>query len=449
MNEKFFDILLEKAKEAGFEKAEVYAVSGESFAVSVFNGEIDAYNVNSSTGISFRGLYGGKMGYSYSEIADDAACEMLINKAIESAKSVENDDIEFIYDGGSEYADGSAAYNDSLNNVSAQQKIDIAFALEKAAKACDKRVKTVAYNRVSTVSSSVVIKNTQGLDLKKNTNYFVIVVGPVVEDNGLMYNGSAFKMGHDILSVDIDALAKDAVNDALAYIGAKQPKSGKYKAIMRNDVLCTFMQTFSSVFSAENAQKGLSLLAGKEGEKVASDIFTLRDEPMREGCIGISEFDDEGVPTVDKSIIENGVLKTLLHNLKTANKQGVKPTGNGAKAGYKSPVGISAVIMTVNPGEKDLEGLAKDMGDGIIITDISGLHAGANAVSGDFSLLSKGFEVKDGVITGPLEQMTIAGNFFEVLKNIVAVGSDMYTDIGSAMLIMPSVMISEIAVAGE
>ena len=151
--------------------------------------------------------------------------------------------------------------------------------------------------------------------------------------------------------------------------------------------------------------------------------------------------------TRTKAVIENGKLTTLLHNLKTARKAGVKTTGNAAKNGYAGTVNVSPSNFYLKPGEKSKEELLADLGNGLVITEVSGLHAGANAISGDFSLIAQGYTVKDGKKDQPVERITVAGNFFQLLKNIRAIGSDLTfpgSPIGS-----PSVDVGEIAVAGK
>ena len=146
-------------------------------------------------------------------------------------------------------------------------------------------------------------------------------------------------------------------------------------------------------------------------------------------------------------MVENGVLKTLLHNLKTARKAGVKSTGNARKNDYASPVHVAPSNFFFKPGDKDLDDLMADMGEGLVITDVSGLHAGANPSSGDFSLLAEGYTVKDGKKDQPVDRITVAGNFYTLLKNIRAVGSDLKFT-GSSVC-SPSLDVGELKVAGK
>lgn len=130
------------------------------------------------------------------------------------------------------------------------------------------------------------------------------------------------------------------------------------------------------------------------------------------------------MPTRKKNVVEKGVLQTLLHNLTTAAKQGVATTGNAAR-GYASAVGVAPSNFYIAPSQESVEAMLARMGEGFLITEVSGLHAGANQISGDFSLLAKGFAVRGGQKAEPVEQITVAGNFFAVLKDVVAVADDL------------------------
>jgi PmbA protein len=195
----------------------------------------------------------------------------------------------------------------------------------------------------------------------------------------------------------------------------------------------------------------MSLLAGKEGSKVASDTVTITDDPMREGVSIQTYFDAEGVAAHRKNIVENGVLNTLLYNRETALKAGKESTGNASKGSYESPVGISPYAFCIEAGEYSLDQLFEIAGDGVYITEVKGLHAGANAITGDFSIESAGFLIKNGKKAEAIKSFTIAGNFFELLKSIHALSNEVemgvptgFTTFGS-----PAVLIKDMSVAGK
>ena len=443
---QFKNLLFEKAKVAGFNECEVYFSNGESISISVYEGEVEKYNLAKSFGLSFRGKINNKMGYSYTEILDEAAIDMLINSAKNSAALIENEDETFIY-GGDKIYNEVKTYSEKLENIDPSKMIDLALELEKEAKNyCDKVV-NINGCKISYSSSNYGIYNSKGLELTNKDNILTSYVVPVVEDKNGKNDGVGYVVASSLDEVNPKQIAKQGVEEALSKLGGKSIPSGTYKTIIYNEAMVQLLETFAGTFSGDAAQKGLSLFKGKEGQIVASSFVTIVDNPLMDGGLASAPFDDEGVATFTKELIHEGKLNTLLHNLKTANKQGVKSTGNGFKASYASSVGVSESNLYLKEGDKSFEDLMNEINEGIIITDLAGLHSGANTVSGDFSLAAKGFYVKDGKKAFPVEQITLAGNYFELLKNITSVGNDLkfpMSNVGS-----PSVIATGLSIAGK
>ncbi|WP_434794776.1 Metalloprotease PmbA [Terrisporobacter petrolearius] len=443
---QFKNLLFEKAKIAGFDECEIYFSDGESISISVYEGEVEKYNLAKSFGLSFRGKINNKMGYSYTEILDEVAIDMLINSAKNSATLIENDDETFIYVGDKTYSEVKT-YSKELENIDPGKMIDLALDLEKEAKNyCDKVV-NINGCKISYSSSNYGIYNTKGLELNNKDNILTSYVVPVVEDESGKNDGVGYVVASSLDEVKPREMAAQGVEEALSKLGGKSIPSGSYKTIIYNEAMVQLLETFASTFSGDAAQKGLSLLKGKEGDMIASPIVTIVDDPLMEGGLASAPFDDEGVATFTKELVYEGKLNTLLHNLKTAHKQGVKSTGNGFKASYASSVNVSESNLYLRKGEKSFEDLMKEINEGVIITDLAGLHSGANTVSGDFSLAAKGFYVENGKKTFPVEQITLAGNYFDLLKNIVAIGNDLkfpMSNVGS-----PSVLVTGLSIAGK
>ena len=176
------------------------------------------------------------------------------------------------------------------------------------------------------------------------------------------------------------------------------------------------------------------------------------DDPFYPENPCAASFDDEGYPTHKKNVIENGRLNTLLYNLKTAAVAGKTSTGNGSKAGYTASVNVSPFTMYLAPGQLTEEELAAQAGNGVYIDSVTGLHAGASAVSGDFSLQSAGFLIKDGKKTDEyVKSFTVAGNFYDLLKNITALSNKVVlpTALGSTAFASPAVLVEGLSIAGK
>ena len=443
---QFKDLLFEKAKLAGFNECEVYFSDGENISISVYEGEVEKYNISKSFGLSFRGKINNKMGYSYTEILDESAIDMLINGAKNSATLIENEDETFIYDGDQIY-NKVKTYSEKLENIDLSKMIDLALDLEKETKNYSDKVVNINGCKISYSSSNYGIYNSKGLELTNKDNLLTSYVVPVVEDKSGKNDGVGYIIASAIDDVNPKQIAKQGVEEALAKLGGKSIASGTYNTIIYSEAMVQLLETFAVNFSADAAQKGLSLFKGKENQMVASSLVTIVDDPLIDGGLASAPFDDEGVATFTKELIYKGKLNTLLHNLKTAQKQGVKSTGNGFKSSYASSVGVSESNLYLKEGDKSFEDLMNEIREGIIITDLAGLHSGANTVSGDFSLAAKGFYVKDGQKIFPVEQITLAGNYFELLKNITSVGNDLkfpMSNVGS-----PSVIVNGLSIAGK
>ena len=442
----FVKELFSKAQEEGFSEYEVYYVDRESLSISVYKEEVEKYNLNNSAGLSFRGKFGDRIGYSYTEILDEDAIEMLVKKAKENVLAIENNDIQFIYEGDKEYKEIST-YHEELEDIPADKLINIAISMEKEAKKYCNKVESFSGCSVSYSSGKYGIINSKGLNLSNKSNLLTAYVVPIVKDLDKMYDGCGYVVAKSLNDVKPDKIAKMGVDEALSKIGGTSIASGNYKVIINNEAMVSLLSTFAGIFSGEAVQKGLSLLKDKEGEIIAADIVNLVDDPHLEDGLASVSFDDEGVATLKTYLIKNGKLNSLLHNLKTANKAGVKSTGNGFKSSYASPISVSPTNFYIEPGINSLEEMTKKINKGLIITDFAGLHSGANSITGDFSLAAKGFYIEDGIKTHPVEQITVAGNFFTLLNNIEEIGSDLkfpMSSVGS-----PSIVIKELSIAGE
>lgn len=443
---QFVNELFDKAKEVGFAECEVYYVDKESLSIGVYKGEVEKYNLNNSYGLSFRGKINDKIGYSYTEILDKDAIEMLVRSAKESALSIESEDIQFIYEGDKEYKDISTYYPE-LENIEADKLINIALGMEKEARELSDKVTSFGGCAVSYSSGSYGIINTKGLNLKNKSNILTAYVVPILTIEDKMYDGFGYVVAKSLDEVDVKKIANQGIEEALSKVNGKSVESGNYPIVIKNEAMVSLLSTFAGIFSADAAQKGLSLLKDKEGEVIASSNVSLVDDPHLEDGLATVGFDDEGVATKKTYLIKDGKLETLLHNLKTANKAGVKSTGNGFKGSYASPISVSPTNLYIEPGHKDFDGIISSIDKGLIICDFAGLHSGANSITGDFSLAAKGFYIENGKKTFPVEQITIAGNFFDMLKNIDEVGSDLLFPMSSVG--SPSVRVNGLAVAGE
>ena len=437
----------DEAARLGLTEYEIYYMSNEELSVDTLNKVQNSFSSGVSGGICFRVLHDGKMGYAASELMEEAEMKALVSRAMANAEATDKLDTVGIFAGSPSYAE---LKNQGFTPKSAAELKSLTSALaEEIYGASDKVTGGTATYGV-TAGFTVRLSNSHGLNLETRCGISALQAAAVISDDGKYESAYDMKelKGEDI---DMKAMAEDVVADAIRKASAGLIESGKYSVVLSAKQMRTILSAYVSAFSAKTAQMGMSLLAGKEGEKIASDIVNITDDPMREGVSIQTNFDAEGVAAYRKSIVEGGVLKTMLHNRETAKKAGVESTCNASKGGYASPVAVSPYAFCLEAGDKTEDELFAMADGGIYITELKGLHAGANPITGDFSIESAGFRIVDGKPSEAVKSFTIAGNFFELLKSIAALSDTVevavtggFTTFGS-----PAVLIHNMSVAGK
>ena len=445
----FRDKLFRAAADAGFTDYEIYYISNVTDTYRVQGGEVAEYKSAGADGLSFRGVYAGKMGYASSERIAEDVIPYLVENAKQNALIIESEDAETLYEGEAEYPT-VAGCNPALGAVPSRELAETALRLEKEAFAADARVTGVDYCVLSRGTGAMLLANSKGLNACHSDSYVLSYIQPKIADGEDVKTGFTYIAGSDWSVVDAAALAKEAVDIAVAKLGAKPVASGSYDVLIGRDAMMDLTEAFAGVFSAESVQKGFSLLAGKMGTTVASPVVSIRDDALLPDALGSVPFDSEGVAGQNKAVIKNGVLKTFLHNRKTAAKDGVASTGNGFKASFRASVGIQPTNFYIVPTKATKEDMLVKLGNGLYITELEGLHAGTNEVSGDFSLSCRGFVVENGAIGAPVEQITVAGSFFKLLTDIEAVGGDFRWGVPSGCNMgSPSVLVRGLSISGK
>ncbi|MBQ1213282.1 MAG: TldD/PmbA family protein [Clostridia bacterium] len=433
--------IAESAAELGITEYEIYYESEASVSAETLKDEISSLSSNVSGALDFRCVVDGKMGFASTELMEVEEMRKLPARAAENAKYTDKPDTVGIFKGSESYGTPNApAYKPMTPEEIRKTALDIQ---SETYKVSDK-VTDGTQSAVSTGEMTVRMVNSHGLDLQASSGINFAYAVAVVNDNGEFQDSFAMT---ELGKKSFAELSAEAVNTALEKVGSGSVATGKYNIIIDAKQMRTILAVFSNAFSAKTAQAGMSLLAGKEGEKIAADIVNITDDPMREGIPVQIPFDGEGVAAYRKDVVKNGVLQTLLYNRATAAKAGCETTGNSSKGGND----IRPYAFAIEAGDKTEAELFEMAQNGIYVTEVKGLHAGANPVTGDFSIESAGFLIEGGKRTKPVKSFTIAGNFFQLIKDIKALSNEVdfslsggYTTFGS-----PAVLIENMSVAGK
>jgi PmbA protein len=315
--------------------------------------------------------------------------------------------------------------------------------LEALARAADARIDNIPYLGVSRSGGMSMVRNSNGVDYSSRSNVISAGIG-VVAKQGESKKMGVYSNGGRSFAFDAKFMAGKAVERAVDLLGAEPVPSGSYPVVFSNRVSPSILGMFSSPYFAEAVQKGQSRLAGKIGQTIAVPQFNLSSQPHLPGMPGSHLFDGEGVLTRPLEVVKDGVLKTYLYNLESAKKEGVAPTGTGAR-GYSGKAGTGFSNFIVALGDKSLEELLSAYPQCLLVTKLEG-GSGCSAISGEISIGAQGFWYEGGRRIKPVDKVTLNSNYFELLTAIRGFSRD-YSDAFSSTKV-PDLLVESMFVAG-
>lgn len=447
--QEFKQAVVARAEALGIAEYELYYSTSTSTSVGVFQHEINDFSSGLDGGVGFRCIVNGRMGYASTQALTAEEAAAIVERAADNAAVLENDDPSFLCEGGLEY---QPLEKKDTPLPSTDELIAAALKLQDKLYAADPAVVDGTQSQCILSHDEVAICNSRGLDLYRTRNSVITVAAPVVSDGQEMTDD--FELSCKPLNeLEPGALAEAAVTRAKRKLGGTVPDTAQCPVVFAPKAMASLLAVYSAIFSSANSQKGLSRLDGREGQVIAAPCVTLVDDPFYAENPNATNFDGEGYPTHTKNVIENGVLKTLLYNLRTAAVAGKTTTGNASRGGYDGTVSVSPFTLYLAAGELSEEALIAQAGSGVYITDVTGLHAGADSISGDFSLQSSGFLIRDGKKTGEyVKSFTVAGNFYDLLKNVAALSDKVVLPamyMNTTAFASPSVLVNGLSIAGK
>jgi len=437
--------LIEQATARGV-KLEVYAERASATTVQAYGGRVNEFKLSHRVGIGLRALVNGAWGHAYTENLSQPALDRALESALENAALVAPE-VHARLEAWPEPPHVGDLYGEGLSGVTVDRKVAVALELEKAALAADPRVTTVPYALYQDGESELALANTAGLARDYQANYAVQLVAPLVSEAGQSKMKVDWQFTREFEELDPTRTALEAVRRSVELLGGRPAPSGSFPAVIDRECMATLLSTFAPMFSAKMVQEGKSPLAGKLGQTVANARVTLVDDPTLPAGMASRPFDAEGYPSRRLVLLEGGALRGFMHNSETAARDGTESTGHAARGGYKGTVGVAPSNLFLEAGSGNRDALVAGLEQGLLLTAVQGTHAGANTVTGEFSLQAEGFWIEGGAVAHPLEVFTVAGTILELLANVTAVADDL--KFSSDGVGSPSLCVSTLAVGGK
>ena len=433
--------ILARVKAAGAE-GDLIIDRGEALSLKARDGELEEHKVTSSQIFGLRVIKDDRVGTAYSEAADDEALSSLVDQALVNASYAAPEVHEKILAN-----DIALSTNDEMlcptDVATIEQKIDLALKLESGLRGKDK-VKNVPYNGIQDGTGERHIYSTSGLHAVSKSRMCSAFAYALIEDgekNALEGVGQAARL---FAGIDPDKLIEDAYRNAIEILDGTTIPSAHYDVIFDKETQPSLFGVFGLMFSGKSAKDGVNPMRDKLGKMIADPRLTIIDQPENADGFGYSLFDDEGTPASKLALVSSGTLSTLIHNSMTASHFGITTTGHATR-GPRSTLGVSLHQPEISAGdatETDLQA-----GKYLLLTDLNGLHSGANPISGDFSFAASGYLCEDGERIQPVRGITVAGNFYEMLNKINLIGDTQYWNWQRSSL-MPSIRFADVAISG-
>jgi PmbA protein len=427
------------------EQVEAYVSRGGETDVRVYRGELEHFVSAQSEGIGVRVINGGRTGFAYAGVLDDAAVAEVLAEARDNAAFGTPDEWAGLAEPDGVEATPQVLWNDALVAFGTDAKVELARELERRTLALDPRVRVESAN-YSDGWGEAAVATSSGIRASGRENGCYVSVGTLADDNGETQSGFGFAVGRDPEQLDVERAARDGADRATRLLGATKPPSTRTSIVLDPYVTAQFLGIVSATLNGEAVVKGRSVFADRIGERVAAAHVHLVDDPTNPLAYTATDIDGEGLAARRNTLIDGGVLRRFVHNSYSARRAGTVSTGNAVRGGFKGTPGVGCLALQLTPGERSQAELIQSVGEGILIQSVKGMHSGVNPISGDFSTGATGLVIAGGAVGAPLREFTIASTLQRMLLDIVEIGGDLewLPSRASGM----SLVISDVTVSG-
>jgi PmbA protein len=443
--------IVARALRAGASDAEVTIREGDEFSTSVRMGEVETLKESGSRGVGLRVLMQSGGGYrvastSSSDLTPDGI-EHLISGAVALARVTSEDPFAGLADPDEfgQLPGELGLCHDDVYSLPSEERIAWARRAEAAALAADTRLVNSDGASFDAATGHRVFANSRGFAGQYRSSYCSLAVSPIAQSaNGEMQRDYWYSQARALRDLeDPESVGREAARRTLRMLDARRVPTQQVPVIFSPEIARGIVGAVFDAASGDAIYRGASIFAGKLNEQVAAESVTIVDDGTIPGGFGTSPFDDEGLPSRRTVIVERGILRNYMLNTYTGRKLGMKSTGNASRGLAGNP-GTGAGNLFLEKGAQPAEAIIGAIERGLYVTRLMG--QGVNLVTGDYSRGAAGLWIENGQLTFPVQEITIAGNLKEMLRNITAIGSDLVFRGATAS---PTLRIDGMTIAGE
>lgn len=424
-------------------ETEVYAIGQTALRIEVSDGQVETMRLSDEKGVGIRFIQGGRLGFAYTTRLDRGSLQEAVELAASNARNSTPDEYNVLPNPG--ISSPMHLLDPIIDQTDVDSKVELARSVERVARQFDSRVAKVRQSTYSDAYYEVAICNSRGVDEAYAGSYCTTSILAIAEQNGQAETGWSYSFSRSFQGLQWEEVGREAAARAVQMLGAKPIETCKVPVVLDPFVAVEFLEVLAPALTAEAVQKGKSLFAGKLGQPVAGSVLRIKDSGLLPEGMATAPVDDEGVPSRETVVLENGILRTYLYNSYSAVRDGVESTGNGVRASFKATPGTQPRNFYVEPGTSSREELVQDIAAGMLVTEVMGMHT-ANPISGEFSVGASGLWIEKGKLVRPVRGVAIAGNLLDLLQNVEAVGNDLrfLGSVGS-----PSLRVKAITISGK
>lgn len=426
---------LAQAKQSGASSAEVAISLSQGLSVAVRLGEVETVEHTRDKGLGLTVYFGQRSGSASTTDFSPAAVNDTVRAACAIAQHTAEDAAAGLAD-----PDRLAKVIPALDlyhpwHPSVDDLIDQARQCEDAARAHDKRIVNSEGASISTNEGVEAYGNSNGFLGSVATTRYSLSASVIAEDGAGMqrdYWWTVARRGNDLASPE--SVGREAAVRTVRRLGARKLSTRRCPVVYEASIANSLLSHFVSAVRGGALYRQASFLLNHLGKQIFAPFIHIHEQPHLLGALGSAPFDNEGVATAARDLVRDGVLQGYVLDSYAARKLKMQTTGNAG--------GVHN--LTINPGALDLVGLLRQMGTGLLVTELIGF--GVNTVTGDYSRGAAGFWVEGGELRYPVEEITIAGNLKDMFQTIVAVGNDV--DMRGSMR-TGSILVESMTVAGS